>query len=446
MIHNNEKKDKAFLLSANDTRERVFLIGLHNKDTKKDDYLESMEELRLLSKTAEFVHVDSFVQMLDKANPATWIGKGKLQEIVDEAKKQNVKTLIFNDNLSPAQTRNITNISKCRIIDRTELILDIFSQHAKTREAKIQVEVAQLEYSYSKLKNMWEHFSRIDGGMIGARGPGEKQLEKDRRLIKGRIAQLKKKLDDIRKHTEVKRKRRDDILSISLVGYTNAGKSTLFNKLTNAQIYTADKLFATLDATTRVVKNKNNEKILITDTIGFINELPPLLIQSFYSTLYEVLEADLLLHVVDASSARLYELIESVDAVLKDINAADKNILLVFNKWDLCNSLTSLFLKKQLKEKYPDSVFISAKTGLNIDTLYEKINYYLKKRKMLVNYKIPMENVALINFLHQNGTVTEIEYNESNNEYDIALEIDYKYIEHIERQLHDYSIQKYINS
>ena len=236
------------------------------------------------------------------------------------------------------------------------------------------------------------------------------------------------------------------ILSISLVGYTSAGKSTLFNKLTNAQIYTADKLFATLDATTRVVKNKNNEKILITDTIGFINELPPLLIQSFYSTLYEVLEADLLLHVVDASSARLYELIESVDAVLKDINAADKNILLVFNKWDLCNSLTSLFLKKQLKEKYPDSVFISAKTGLNIDTLYEKINHYLKKRKMLVNYKIPMENVALINFLHQNGTVTEIEYNESNNEYDIALEIDYKYIEHIERQLHDYSIQKYINS
>ena len=446
MTHNKSKNEAYQVIPLRNTRERAFMIGLYESNFKKAEYMESMEELRHLSQTAEVEYMGSFTQELETANPATWIGKGKLNEIIKEAKEKEVTTLIFNDNLTPAQTRNITKISKCNVVDRTELILDIFAQHAQTKESKIQVEVAQLEYSFSKLKNLWEHFSRIDGGMIGVRGPGEKQLEKDRRLIKTRISKLKKKLEEIQKITQTKRKRRDDVLSICLVGYTNAGKSTLFNKLTNSQLYAADQLFATLDATTRAVKNKNNEQILITDTIGFINNLPPLLIQSFYSTLHEVLESDLLLHVVDASSARLDELIDSVDKVLKDIKAHDKNILLVFNKWDLCNDLSSLFLKKQLREIYPDSVFISAKTGLNMDTLYEKINYYLKKRKKTVSYHIPVDNANLINFLHQNGKVLDIAYDELNNEYMIDIEIDYKYIDQIERQLEIITLNKYINT
>jgi len=426
--------------------ERAFLIGLYGENVSKAEYQDSMEELRRLAETAETEVIANFTQQLDKANPATWIGKGKLQEIIAEANKQQVNTLIFNDNLSPAQARNIAKMSKCNIVDRTELILDIFSKHAKTRESKIQVELAQLEYSYSKLRNLWQHFSRIEGGVIGVRGPGEKQIEMDRRLIKSRIALLKEKLADIRRVTETKRKRRDNILSICLVGYTNAGKSTLFNQLTNSGIYTADKLFATLDATTRTVKRKTKEKILVTDTIGFINHLPPLLVQSFYSTLYEVQAADLLLHVVDASNTRINELIESVDLVLKDIQADDKNMLIVFNKWDLCNSLTALFLKKQLGERYPDSVFISAKTGLNLELLYDKIDYYIKKRRKTVDYKIPAEMANLLSFIHQSAYIIDMAFNEESNEYDMKIEIDYKYIDQIDTQLKEWSIKKYINS
>ncbi len=426
--------------------ERAFLIGLYGAGVTKSEYLESMEELQRLAETAETEVIASFTQQLDKANPATWIGKGKLQEILAEVKNHHISTLIFNDNLSPAQARNIAKMSKCNIVDRTELILDIFSKHAKTRESKIQVELAQLEYSYSKLRNLWQHFSRIEGGVIGVRGPGEKQIEVDRRLIKSRIAQLKEKLGDIRKVTETKRKRRDNILSVCLVGYTNAGKSTLFNQLTRSRIYTADKLFATLDATTRTVKTQTKEKILITDTIGFINQLPPLLIQSFYSTLYEVQAADLLIHVVDASNTRINELIDSVNQVLKDIHAEDKNILIVFNKWDLCNSLTSLFLKKKLSEQYPDSVFISAKTQLNMDSLYQKIDYYIRQRRKNVFYKIPAEFTNLLSFIHQNAYIIEMNYNEETNMYEANFEIDYKYIDQIDAQLKEWFLNKYINS
>jgi GTP-binding protein HflX len=440
----NPNKNKK-LFENKKIQEKAYIIGLLTKDKNKEQYQESMAELKRLAQTAETQVIKSFIQYLDKPNPASWIGSGKLQEILKEAKNDQISTLIFNDNLSPAQARNIAKLSKCNIVDRTELILDIFSQHAKTKESKLQIELAQLEYSYSKLRNLWQHFSRIEGG-IGLRGPGEKQLELDRRLVKQRITLLKEKLNDIKKATETKRKRRDNIISVCLVGYTNAGKSTLFNLLTKSNIYTADKLFATLDATTRSIKSIETEKLLITDTIGFINELPPTLIQSFYSTLYEVREADLLLHIIDSSNPRVTEMIDSVDKVLKEINCDHKNILHVFNKWDLCNDLTHKFLKKHLSEKYKDSIFISAKENLNIEDLFEKINFYLHKRKIHKFYTIPIQMGKLIDFIHNKAVILDSHLSEDEENLVFDILIDFKLIKNIENQLHEYSILNNINS
>lgn len=425
--------------------ERAYLIGLFTNDQNRMEYLESMEELKKLAYTAETEVINTFVQQLEKANSSTWIGKGKLQEILRTIKQNSISTLIFNDNLSPAQARNIAKMSKCNIVDRTELILDIFSKHAKSKESKIQVELAQLEYSYSKLRNLWQHFSRIEGG-IGVRGPGEKQIEIDRRMIKKRITLLKSKLIDIKKTTENKRKRRNQAISVCLVGYTNAGKSTLFNLLTEANIYTADKLFATLDATTRSVKIPMGEELIITDTIGFINHLPTTLVQSFYSTLYEVREADLLLHVVDVSHTRIDEMISTVNNVLTEIKASDKNVLYVFNKWDLLEPPVSLFLRKYLQEKYEDCVFISARDQLHVDSLYEKIIYYINQRKVRRFYQIPPNLGNLIDFIQHKTTILDSHYNEENNTFDFDLLIDFKHIKNVEEQISKCKLINYINS
>ncbi len=439
-----EKNYKNYILIEKPV-ERAFLIGLNNKESSKEEYQESMEELKRLAATAETEVAGMFIQALDKPNPSTWIGKGKLEEIKQSVKKEQVTTLIFNDNLSPVQSRNITKTTHCNIVDRTELILDIFAKHAKTKESMIQVELAQLEYSYSKLRNLWQHFSRIEGG-IGVRGPGEKQIEIDRREIKKRILMLKKRLFEIRKVTETKRKGREDSISICLVGYTNAGKSTLFNRLTRSSVYTADQLFATLDATTRSIKYKGEEKVLITDTIGFIDHLPHTLVQSFYSTLFEVREADLLLHVIDISHPKLHDQISSVNLVLEDLQAKDKNILFVFNKYDLCNTLQAKFLKKQLKEQYQDCVFISAKEKMNIEELFNKIDFYLQKRKLNRIFGVPTDMNNLINFLHKKTHIVNIDFNEKQNEYIFDVLIDYKYLKTVQDQIKHYKLNKYINS
>nr|MBC8415640.1 GTPase HflX [Candidatus Cloacimonadota bacterium] len=315
-------------------KDRVFLVGVFWGKISREHYNESLEELYRLAKTAEVEVVDSFVQSLKKPDTATYIGKGKLQEIKNTAENMKVRTIIFNNKLSPSQSRNISDITGCNVVDRTELILDIFAKHARTRQAKLQVELAQLEYAYTKLKRMWKHLSRIQGG-IGFRGPGETQIEVDRRLIRKRTSILKKKLKTIESISITKRKRRKDIISIALVGYTNAGKSTLFNRLTKENRYTANQLFATLDSKTRSLHIDQSEMMMITDTIGFIRQLPHKLVTSFHSTLLEVIEADLLLHVVEVSRTNILELMDSVSSVLEEIGAADKNILVVFNKTDL---------------------------------------------------------------------------------------------------------------
>ena len=425
-------------------KDRVFLVGVFWGKTSREHYDESMEELNHLAKTAEVEVVDSFVQSLKKPDTATYIGKGKLQEIKSMAINSKVYTMMFNNNLSPSQSRNISDITGCNVVDRTELILDIFAKHARTRQSKLQVELAQLEYAYTKLKRMWKHLSRIQGG-IGFRGPGETQIEVDRRLIRKRTSILKKKLKTIENTSLTKRKKRENILSIALVGYTNAGKSTLFNRLTKENRYTADWLFATLDSKTRSLYIDQSEKMMITDTIGFIRQLPHKLVTSFHSTLLEVIEADLLLHVVDVSRSNILELMDSVNSVLEEIGAVDKNILVVFNKMDLVSGKHFLFLKKKLMLEYPDSIFISAKNGEGMEELVKKMSEFVIKNSIIITLEVPVELSSLISFIYDNTEVLEEDFNPENNMRKVTIKIARQLLPNIKKQIEDFKLIKYIN-
>jgi GTP-binding protein HflX len=422
-------------------KDKVFLVGVFWGKTSREHYDESVEELYHLAKTAEVEVVDSFVQSLKKPDTATYIGKGKLQEIKSIAQNSKVNTLIFNNNLSPSQSRNISNITGCNVVDRTELILDIFAKHARTRQAKLQVEVAQLEYAYTKLKRMWKHLSRIQGG-IGFRGPGETQIEVDRRLIRKRTSILKKKLKTIENTSLTKRKKRKNIISIALVGYTNAGKSTLFNRLTKENRYTADQLFATLDSKSRSLYIDQSEKMMITDTVGFIRQLPHKLVTSFHSTLLEVIEADLLLHVVDVSRSNILELMDSVHSVLEEIGAADKNILVVFNKTDLVGGNHFLFLKKKLMLEYPDSIFISAKNGEGMEMLVEKMSEFIIKKSVVITLEVPVKLSNLISFIYDNAEVLEEDFNPENNMRIVTIKIARQLLPNIKKQIEDFKLKK----
>ncbi len=425
--------------------ERVLLIGVTWGDESAEHFKESMEELRQLADTAGCEVIDTFSQAAKRPNTSTYVGKGKLHEIRNAATNFHVHTLIFNNNLSPSQSRNISDVSGCNVVDRTEIILDIFANHARTKQSKLQVELAQLEYAYTKLKRKWKHLSRIQGG-IGFRGPGETQIEVDRREIRKKTTVLKKKIKNIEQVSLTKRNKRKDITSIALVGYTNAGKSTLFNKLTDESRYVADQLFATLDSKTRAIETESKEKVVITDTIGFICKLPHKLVSSFHSTLLEVLEADLLLHVVDVSYPNLLELIEAVEGVLQDIKVEQKSILIVFNKTDKVNGNHYLFTKKKLINKYPDSVFISAKTGEGIDKLHEKIEEFIQRSKKYIELEVPVDMQNLISFIHKNAEIIESNYNKTTNSQALKLKISRQLLEGIKKQIEDYKLLKFINN
>jgi GTP-binding protein HflX len=433
--------------------EKAFLIGVHHKKYPREECEYSMSELGRLATTAGIIVVDSIIQSLDNPDTSTLIGSGKLKEIIDKCEENDITTLIFNDNLTPSQAKNIAQLSKCNIVDRTELILDIFAKHAKSYESSLQVELAQLEYSYSKLRNLWQHFSRIAGG-VGVRGPGEKQIEIDRRNVKDRISLLKDKLLEVKKTTETKRKHRSQHISICLIGYTNAGKSTLFNALTHEKIYVADELFATLDATTRAFdisayqnhSSHSATQILLTDTIGFIEKLPPTLIQSFYSTLYEVRSADVLLHVVDANHPQKEKMIDVVNKILVDIGAQEKDTILVFNKCDTYNSLFDKFQKKQISIDYNNCIFISAKYNQNINQLKEKIAELLSKRKVKKNYTIPVSQQKVISFLYDNSDIISDDYDPETNSYLFEVYIDKKLLKNLAEQIENARLLDYIDS
>ena len=312
--------------------EKVVLIGIVTKDQDEQTSKEYLDELEFLTFTAGGKVVKRFTQKLDMPNPKTFIGSGKMNEVQNFVQENEIGTVIFDDELSPAQERNISKILNCKILDRTNLILDIFAQRAQTSYARTQVELAQCQYLLPRLKGMWTHLERQKGG-IGMRGPGETEIETDRRIVRDKISLLKKKIKTIDKQMAVQRGNRGKLVRVALVGYTNVGKSTLMNVISKSEVFAENKLFATLDTTVRKVVI-GNLPFLVSDTVGFIRKLPTQLVESFKSTLDEVREADLLLHVVDISHSNFEEHIESVNQILDEIESKDKPTIMVFNKID----------------------------------------------------------------------------------------------------------------
>ena len=346
-----------------------------------------MEELSYLAKTAGAEVVGKLVQRLDSPSHLFYIGKGKLEELLNLKEQTLYGTVIFDDELSPRQQRNLEEALQVKVIDRTALILDIFARQARTREGQLQVELAQYQYLLPRLVGQWSHLERLGGG-IGTRGPGESQLETDRRLISKRINHVKREIDNIRQHRILYRKRRKEsgVPIVSLVGYTNAGKSTLFNALSKAEVVVEDKLFTTLDPITRHIILEDDFQFLITDTVGFIHKLPPSILAAFRATLEELNEADMLLHVVDIMHSNAAKQCYTVERILKELNLEDKPRITVFNKMDLVLSgeseLESLATVPYLKEEIPlpnmSVALISAARGWGLDKLLEKIRYYLE--------------------------------------------------------------------
>lgn len=383
--------------------EKAILVTIENE--------ESLAELAQLAETAGAQTVEKIVQRRNQPDTAYFIGRGKVNELSLLRQRLAADLVIFDDELTPTQARNLQNEIGCRIIDRTALILDIFARRAQTKEGKLQVELAQLRYLLPRLTGLGIALSRLGGG-IGTRGPGETKLETDRRHIRRRIDDLNHSLEQVRRHRRNHREKRQDsdIPLIALVGYTNAGKSTLLNTLTKAEVYTANKLFATLDPTTRRLELPDNQEVLLTDTVGFIKKLPHHLVAAFRATLEEVIEAELLVHVVDASHQRLKEQITAVENVLKDLGAKEKKTILVLNKIDQP-------LDQQLLEGIElscpfDVIRVSAKTGAGLDELKELLLHHTKRPRRLAQGVLPYNRADLVALMHREGIVYEEHYAE----------------------------------
>ncbi len=347
--------------------ERALLVGHVGADGRRS-MPESLSELALLARTAGAKVQGELVQRRGSVHPATFIGKGKLGELHETVEQQELDLVIFDDDLSPAQVHNLEKTLHTKVVDRSELILDIFARRARTRESRIQVELAQLQYALPRLTGMWKHLERQAGG-IGTRGPGETQLETDRRRVRDRIAILKRALEAVSCERETQRKRRRGESRAALVGYTNAGKSSLFNILTRAGVLAEDRLFATLDSTTRRLIGAEGQRILLTDTVGFIRKLPHHLVASFRSTLEEVVEADVLVHVVDASHSAFRQQMSTVDGVLDDLVPSARARLLVFNKADRLEEET----QRGLRVEFPGCAITSAVTGEGVGELRKQL-------------------------------------------------------------------------
>jgi GTPase len=390
------------------THERALLIGLEKQGVSKWDLRDSLDELAELANSAGAEVVDTVTQKLDKPTAPYYIGKGKAESLKPALQDRQVTSVIFNDELSPAQGRNLENLLSRKVLDRTQLILDIFAQRARSREGRLQIELAQLQYLLPRLTRMWHHLSRQTGG-IGTRGPGETQLEVDRRRVQERISRLERELESVRKTRAVQRqgRKRHQWPVAAVVGYTNAGKSTLLNLLTGADVIAENKLFATLDPTTRSFVLPNKQRVLLTDTVGFLRKLPHTLIESFKATLEEVSEADLLIHVVDLSHARVDDQIEAVENVIKELDAHGKQMLIVFNKID---NLQNRDLIETYLRRFPGSVAISARTGENVNKLVLALQDALSAWRLRSHFKIPASESALIAEIHRVGHVLELKY------------------------------------
>ena len=396
----------AEMIELKQVKEKVILVGVSTDD--HDDTEKSLDELEELASTAGAVTVGRVVQNLSQIHPVTYVGKGKLDEIKDLLWETEATGIICDDELSPIQLGNMEDALNTKIMDRTLIILDIFANRASTNEGKIQVELAQLKYRQSRLVGLGKSLSRL-GGRIGTRGPGEKKLEMDRRLIKGRIAQLNRELKDVKRHREVTREQRsrNQVPVIAIVGYTNAGKSTLLNTLTGADVLEEDKLFATLDPTTRNLKLPSKQEVLLTDTVGFIRKLPHHLIEAFKSTLEEAKYADIILHVVDASNPQMDEQMYIVYETLMNLEVKNKPVITAFNKQDKVDGEVIL---RDFKADHV--VNISAKTGEGLENLQNVIEEVLRKQKILIEQLYPYADAGKIQLIRKYGELLEEEYRE----------------------------------
>ena len=396
----------AELIELRELEERVILVAVSTSDD--DDTEESLDELAELVKTAGAVTVGRLMQNRERIHPGTYLGKGKIDELQEMIYELGATGVVCDDELSPAQLRNLEDALDTKVMDRTMVILDIFAAHATTSEGKIQVELAQLKYRAARLVGLRNSLSRLGGG-IGTRGPGEKKLEVDRRLIHDRISQLKAELEDVKRHREVQRKQRERnyTLTAAIVGYTNAGKSTLLNKLTGAGILAEDKLFATLDPTTRNMTLPSGQQILLTDTVGFIRKLPHHLIEAFRSTLEEARYSDIILHVVDCSNPQMDTQIHIVYETLRKLEIGDKTIVTVFNKAD---RLEEQVILKDLHSDY--QVRISAKTGDGIEELTDILEMILRNRKVYLEKLFPYKDAGKIQTIRKVGQLLSEDYRE----------------------------------
>jgi GTPase len=398
-------------------QESALLVGLALPRVPTWEAEESLDELARLTDTATLAIVDKVLVNRKRIDTTFFVGKGKAEELSDLAKRCEADMIIFDNDLSPAQMRNLEKLTDKRILDRSAIILDIFSRHAQTRTAQVQVELAQLNYLMPRLTRQWNHLSRQAGGgairgmgAAGVRGPGETQLEIDRRLVRGRIGHLQRELDRISGQMATSRKGRGASFRVALVGYTNAGKSTLMRTLSGADVLVQDMLFATLGSTTRAVDVDARHKILLTDTVGFIRRLPHHLFASFRATLEETVEADLLLHVVDLSHPHYDHQMETVHSVLNDLGVEDRPRITVLNKIDRIGEGDEVESHVRIAAEQPDRVAISAHTGAGIDILREKILAHCQQHEVTLDLRIPQAEGRLLARLHQQGEILEQNY------------------------------------
>jgi len=394
----------------------------------KNTYADNLAELAALAESAGAIIVDKLQQKIIHIHPATYIGSGKADMIRQRAKKTGAEVIIFDNDLSPGQIRNLEEIIEVKVIDRSELILDIFATRAQTKQAQLQVELAQLEYTYPRLTRMWSHLDTVTGaaggpaagavGGIGTRGTGEKQLEIDRRIVSKRIIELKRELAELdeRKIREIEA--RSGMFKICLVGYTNAGKSTLLNALTDADVYVADRLFATLDTRTRQWTLRGGQKVLLSDTVGFIRNLPHQLVASFKATLEEAVNADLLLHIVDVSNSDAERQAEDAKKVLDAIGCKEKNILVLLNKSDIVKNQAQF---EFLQTIYPEAISISAKTGINLDVLKEKVLEIYTGGEVVLRVTANAADGKIQNFIKANATVLNQQFTDNTVVVEVKL-------------------------
>jgi GTP-binding protein HflX len=406
-------------------RERAILVGAILRGREGCD---DLAELTALAESAGAIVVDKFQQKIRTVNPTTYIGKGKAEQLGERVKRFKADVVIFGNDLSPRQIRELEEIIEVKVLDRSELILDIFATRAKTKQAKLQVELAQLEYTYPRLTRMWLHLDTVAGagggtaagavGGIGTRGPGEQQLEIDRRLVNKKITQLKRELVNIDKRRIREIDSRRGLFKICLIGYTNAGKSTLLNTLTDAGVFVEDRLFATLDTRTRKWTLGRGAEVLLSDTVGFLKSLPHQLIASFKATLEEAINADLLLHIVDVSNPDALGQIESVDKVLAEIGCAERPVLLVLNKVDIVKKVSDLEMVQTL---FTDAVCISAKTGLGLEHLREAVLDRYKGTIVLLRVGSSQSDGRIQSFLRAYGAIIEEQYHDGFVEIEATL-------------------------